>query len=296
MVRLYDDQARLVMLALAYLEHSVEANSTYLCKYVSRNPSFDKLNPVETQQLSHATSTLLQRGAPELGEVSKVLAAQINKDNGHDSDLVETIVSYLGLQHPRNRGITGGHLEELRRAILLPEELRTLKEKIKANELECPQCRHRFQDGEMLTVTVDRAGATLNCVRCRLPMYVVCMKGAPGDEGHESVATLDQRDLQRIARTTCYTHKAGNTEAGTVDATDVAARVNQARAAAPTPRNRIREIVLGGARRGGDTFIIDESAAPMFSARWDEIAVPPAAPTVPTTEDTDDGFDGIEDR
>lgn len=296
MIRLYDDQAQLVLLALAYLEHSVEVSSEYLCEYVRKHASLGDMPRDRYYQLQQIAISLQSKVVPEFSDVVNSIQLQRNKDVEHDSDLVETIVAYLGLEHTRNRGLSSGHVDELRKAILLPEELRKFKEKLQTNELECHKCRHRFRDGEMVTAGIDRTGNSLTCIRCRLPMYAVCMKGNPGDAGHEGVAQLDPRDLQRVSRSSCYAHTA-DAKPGTASPEEVAQRVNRPfgrPTEPPTRRSRIPSIMAEDARRVGRAFTIDEGT-PVFSTRlWDGIAVPSIAPTAPEMEDNDDGPDGTE--
>ena len=238
MVRLYDNQAQLLALLLAYVRLSLELNSSNIVRYFANQPK--RMRESGDWKVLCALAERLD--PPDSNELLNNLLEQLTKTPNHDADLVEVIVETLGLEYSRNR-FASGSVEELRKAILLPDELRKVKESLAKKELQC-SCGHRYQDGELTTLSVNRESVFISCARCRLPHYVVCSKKGDCND----LAAIDERDLGRISRAACHTHKKKN-EA--VEKTEDPMAVQEAVNRPTATLNAFRDFTVGRAQRGG---------------------------------------------
>lgn len=93
-----------------------------------------------------------------------------------DRDLIDAVVE--SLQLPFNAGrYQGGsdRTKALQKAILTPNELSALREKIVRAEMTCSACKAPFRDGELITFTTSGGGAPMvYCYRCIAPTWVAC--------------------------------------------------------------------------------------------------------------------------
>lgn len=108
-----------------------------------------------------------------LGEMIKQEAIANDRADG---DLIDKIVSILRLPHTRNV-LTGRTLEQLRDALLLPEETSKFNQSVSPNAMTCADCKHRFVSNELVTIVLeDRNGPIYYCRRCSPATYTVCSK------------------------------------------------------------------------------------------------------------------------
>lgn len=97
--------------------------------------------------------------------------------DGSDVDLIDTIVRVLQLPYSKNV-LSGGTLELLRSAILLPKEVATLKTRLDKAEMSCFHCGKDLVTGELTVFTVDsRRGNGIICLRCAGSSIVVPCQG-----------------------------------------------------------------------------------------------------------------------
>ena len=300
MVRLYDQQAKFLTLLLFYMRDAQGVEPYDVVRYfIERSNRHAKGDGAFYKRLAEDLgNSRKDLDATEL--ITTLLKQAYDKPDTHDGDLVETIVDFLQLEHVRNR-MDSEMLQQLRKAILLPEELRSVKEKLATKELRC-SCGHRYHDGELTTLSLSRDGVFISCARCRLPSLVVCFK----KDGCDNLSRIDNRDLARITRSICHDHKEAKDAAATdptvvqesvnsslrsfqqfaLGANEVQPRARGARqVAVPTPSvdNRVRTILErmreldGGARFVG----VGSPAQPI---------APPARTVNPFTEEADEAF------
>lgn len=102
------------------------------------------------------------------------LLGQLSTGNpAGEGDLIDAMVEVLGFPFMRNI-LTGRQLQELQKVILLPNELGKVTAQIKEKALKCAGCNHRFQSGEVTTLTFDGSTPSLFCRKCLSPSYTVC--------------------------------------------------------------------------------------------------------------------------
>lgn len=218
MVRLYAKEAKFLTLVLSYFRDSMGLRPQDIIDHY-RNSGDKRLKGFAS--VLYGMAGEIDRNSVTNDGMIETLVQQIyEKDPQHDGDLIELIVGVLGLEYTRNR-LPSGAIEDLRKAILLPDELRKLKEKLQEKELKCA-CGHRFQDGELTTLSINREGVFIACARCRLPQYVVCFKKT----GCQDLASIDERDLGRIRRAACHVHRQ-KTEESTEDPMSVQDALNR---------------------------------------------------------------------
>jgi predicted RNA-binding Zn-ribbon protein involved in translation (DUF1610 family) len=178
MIRLYRQQAQRVMVGLMYLRR-LGYDFRQAFEYYG-NQSAPK-DPVLATALR---SALQDRETTQMGTIENFigeLAPAINADGKFqqaDSTLVDLIVEICQLPYAR-ANLSPRTMQELRRALLLPDELAGLNDRLRRREASCMSCGHAFQMGEAATVLTGPDGIILECMRCRLPMSVPCY--ASGD-------------------------------------------------------------------------------------------------------------------
>lgn len=133
------------------------------------------------------------------------LSTQINQQansRGHESDLIETFVKIL--KTPRGLNILSGKtLDQLRKAILLPDELAGLKQRLQKEELHCGSCGSLLHRGEMLTLGVESGGGVIvSCGTCIVPRLVKCWNNK------EHVVELSpslRKSIEKTCKSKCAT-------------------------------------------------------------------------------------------
>src|SRR6267154_2992839 len=137
-----------------------------------------------------------------LDELSTQINQKVNSRGDHDGDLIDTMVKIL--KSPRGLNILSGkNLDQLRKAILLPEELAGLKTKLSKNELSCGSCGRELKSGDMLTMTRDMSGvAVISCTICSIPRFIPCPNKC---ENHIELSPSLRKSIQRTTETKCQT-------------------------------------------------------------------------------------------
>lgn len=90
-----------------------------------------------------------------------------------DGTLIDRMVRVIGLPYARN-ALGARVLRDLRTALLLPDEMAQLGERLEAREMSCHMCRHIFQNNEMVTLLKDGHDVLMYCTRCHKPGIVSC--------------------------------------------------------------------------------------------------------------------------
>lgn len=115
----------------------------------------------------------------DTGPLVDLVATQINQSSSQargdrrEGDLIDTIVNILGLNYSGSR-VGGDTLRELRRAILLPEEIAKFTAKARATELFCGMCGRQLDNMESVTVYRDGGSAAVACINCLYPERIAC--------------------------------------------------------------------------------------------------------------------------
>ena len=185
MVRLYASLVEYMLLALLYVKDTAGTRATEI---VFDNAVSNWYKPKYSNEGYHKVVALVRnmldtRPMSSFGEIDDAikttqesLATYNSPVSFRDSDLIELIVKTLQLPHAR-AALSGKALEQLKRAILLPDERAKLNEIIEAKELACIGCGRRLQRGEMMMYAGD---GQFFCHNCEIPNIVACSKCKEG--------------------------------------------------------------------------------------------------------------------
>lgn len=198
MIRLYRDFMEVVLMGLIYMRDSIGDNTGAALNHTYQRYRGQGVGNT-TPELTAVIRSAYDRNQCELTwtEIINEIAAQIHQRMGlqlkpgtGDKDLIDTIVRTIQLPHCRSM-LSGEALNNLRRALLLPDELAGLNERLKAEELSCCGCGKRLATREMVTIVNDggdrnNRAVSLLCAGCYLPEYIACANGkhtiaAPGN-------------------------------------------------------------------------------------------------------------------
>jgi hypothetical protein len=119
-------------------------------------------------------------------------------------DLIDEMVRILGLPYPPN---VLGHrtLERLTRAILLPEEIASLRSGVNSGEaMSCRTCGRRMHNEEMCTVRNVDGMIGIDCTNCYTPIMISC-----SDPNCEHGVPLESKIIKYLNKEVkCATHSA----------------------------------------------------------------------------------------
>lgn len=160
-------------------------------------------------------------------EVIGALKDQISEGGkpSKDKDLIDTIVRTLQLPNCGNV-LSGRTLERLRQAILLPDEMAGLIDRLARQEWSCSACGHQFQDGEMGTIQRpvlqgNNMRTQLVCSNCALPTFVACSNGC------KNSMEIGKKLFGRLRSYKCKECAGGKVEPGIAEvAAEVGVRVD----------------------------------------------------------------------
>lgn len=172
MLRLYRQFGEKMLVYLLFLQSKVTPQ--YVWDSIRREPGVGK-NLLDEGGLAN----LLDHTQQEMTEVNSLkdeireLYEQLSKPRV-DLDLIDTIVSLLNLPYGTNQ-ISHQTIDNLRKAILNPEELAALKKDLAKQEMHCSNCQRLFGNGEMLTSAIGQGGRIyLYCAACKVPEFRTC--------------------------------------------------------------------------------------------------------------------------
>lgn len=110
-------------------------------------------------------------------ELSTLLKDDYQSSVKGDGDLISQMVRILQLPYTRNI-LSGGVIDKLAKALLIPEEMAGLVSRLRSLELSCGMCGHGFKQGEMGSVIPEGPGQSarqvLACTKCYTPRYTAC--------------------------------------------------------------------------------------------------------------------------
>ena len=193
MIRLYANLAEYLLLSLLYIRTTLGSGATegvynnavnywYSLKYPD-SPSHSKTIEVVRRMLGTRHRSSFEEIDEVIESLRKSLEASSHQDYTGDADLIDLIVNTLQLPHAKAT-LSGKLLEQLKKAILLPDERAKLTEMVEAKELACEGCGRQLQRGEMMMY----AGyGTFFCHNCEIPNVVACHKCK------ENVATIPEK-------------------------------------------------------------------------------------------------------
>jgi hypothetical protein len=186
MIRMYNNIAEQLLVALVYLRYRLGRNSSAAFNELSPFASDvvnGRLRDVELgPEVQQSLVRTLDRNPLDttFTDIIDQLVKQLNEGAGpvktHDKDLIETVVRLLQLDYVKNK-LSSENIGRLRAAILLPSELATLRTHLN-NEMTC-SCGHKFQHGEMASILGNGpdGGAKVTCINCYRPEWIACANG-----------------------------------------------------------------------------------------------------------------------
>ena len=174
MLKFYRDTIEMVLIHLMHLKLRGVRNGQGLIRDVTNSPNnfSSAQNMLAAQIIGGSVSSRFD--APII-EIIETLTESLNQTHGkhHDSDLIEQIVKVLQLPFAGNT-LSGKTLDQLRKALLLPDEYAGLVDRLNRRELSCAACKRTLQDGEMVSISADRGTNLVVCGICRSPEYIRC--------------------------------------------------------------------------------------------------------------------------
>lgn len=161
---------------------------------------------------------IFQRGAADdetlksLDTMISLMMDQLLGQGLPEATLLDTIVGVTGLEYGNNV-LSGRTLKQLRKAILLPNEIAEFTERIKRREMHCEYCGHEFANGEMATMYHGVDGARIWCSSCRTPEMIAC----PSCKGSMEIPQKMHKGLAGLVKPCPKCANAGTTPEMQVD-------------------------------------------------------------------------------
>lgn len=185
MIRVLEDLFSQLFLEAAHYELDFGYTPDHAVSFASRAlPNGGRRYPPEiveaAQKVIYRPNFQIQKGV--LKDAAKVIQA-IGQD-GQDATLVDTMVEILQSSFARNC-LSGSGLRALREALLIPDEVAGLRDKLAA-ESACAGCGHQFVAGEMATINREAGQTSVRCTRCARPSFVA----QSGADGHVAVQSI----------------------------------------------------------------------------------------------------------
>lgn len=215
MLRMYRQFAEQVLCALLFLRDRAGDSFGPIHEHVvvswRREDGRNRFhNDGQAANLIHTVNFLTERNDFEmnLSEMittlgDQIRAAQNSIGSSQDKDLLDAIVRVTGLPYARNR-MSGDVLESLKKALLLPDEIAGLKERLGREEMHCTTCGKKFMNGEMGSFINERGRSSVMCTNCYHPVWI-----ASGCQKHSTEITQSViKSIIKLGQTACETCKA----------------------------------------------------------------------------------------
>src|SRR3990167_1152252 len=200
MLRFYKEFMENCLLALLYVERSVGIEMDDITQWaVKRTWHQEMKSIIKSRAYSRSDmnlKTMIATLTEKLGKLKE------ERETGQDGNLINAIVRTLQLPFPRNV-MTGDTLKALRTALLLPEEIGGLIQRLEARELRCGGCSRKLKSEEMVTIAEDRQGVILMCHACMRPSNIACDHA----ECQEHVLMDKKYRALHKKNVVCVTHK-----------------------------------------------------------------------------------------
>lgn len=171
---------------------------------------------------------------------------------GTGTELIDAIVAAVINPYSKNV-LAGGTLASLRKALLLPNELGGLLDRLKKKEMSCAHCGHSFLSGEIASTYVERDGVSFLCTQCSCPSYTRCRHC----DGSSTIPS-SLRDAAFSKTASCEACKSPKKEGKEV-------------AAAPEVLDvlpELRDILVAGRRAGRNAAFVDPEQARARAIAW----------------------------
>lgn len=184
MIRVYKEFLEKAMVCLAYLKLTGIELRDAASYAQDRGRSLEGL--VNHDRLVTASYSIL-KGASASGvsdSVDEMLALMDKQLEQHGgdlgeqkyADLIDVMVNVLQLPYLRSN-FNSKRLEQMKRALLLPDELNALKVNLKKKERYCMGCNHQFKNGESVVYSMGDGGDPgLLCTTCLQPQWIRCQR------------------------------------------------------------------------------------------------------------------------
>lgn len=176
MIRVYRQFAERTLLCLLTLRGRVGYDLAHVISYIADRYGEGEEGSGSTlqrqvQRIVHSAGVQEQ----SIDEMISDLVEQIAQDGQSpgDGDLIDRIVEGLQLPYARN-AFSRNRLQELRMALLLPEEMAKVNTRLRQREMTCLSCQHVFAGNEMATIILEGPDVGLYCTRCAKPQFVAC--------------------------------------------------------------------------------------------------------------------------
>ena len=183
-IRIFKDTAELYLLCLAFIKYQGYDVGDILyffkdSKHIGNwhGSTRDTLTSA-WRNLSSGGSII---GTHMVDHVDK-LSEQIVKVNANlankDGMIIDKVVELTAMSFGRNC-IPSGTLTSLRKAVLLPNEIAEVDQKLLLHETYCTECGTLLHSGELVTLHVSDNKSrerTLRCVNCMPPTLIACRK------------------------------------------------------------------------------------------------------------------------
>lgn len=203
MLRFYKDFMENCLMVLLYLDRSAGIDLNDVNQWAMKrswSPEVKGIIKSRMYGLGGSDGTTLQTMITTLTD--KLSKLKEERESGQDGNLINAIVRTLQLPFPRNV-MSGETLKALRTALLLPEEIGGLTQRLEARELRCGGCSRKLRNEEMVTLMEDRQGGVLMCHTCVRPSYVMC----DHEDCYEHVQLDKKYRALHKKKVSCLTHK-----------------------------------------------------------------------------------------
>ena len=142
------------------------------------DPSVLRHHTIESVGLAASINEDMDSEGENIDDLINHLISQltVRESEVKDKTLIDAIVETLKLPFVGSV-LAGNTLQSLKKAILVPDELAGLQERLAQKELHCSNCGHRFINGEMVSIHgtgTGRSNPQLYCTSCYTPGYSVC--------------------------------------------------------------------------------------------------------------------------
>lgn len=131
-----------------------------------------------------------------------------NEEQADPAPLLDRVAEIMQSPFARNR-LSQTVFDALRRAILLPSEVRAARELMDQRLHHCPSCNHRFQTDELVTYFNE----AMYCSRCRPPQSMACSA-----IGCDEPSRIPDGLIRRFAKQLCSSHSQAKKDGKPVEA------------------------------------------------------------------------------
>jgi len=182
MIRLYKEFVEQLLFVLIYLRDArgnirwsdIQSHLYNNWRHLGRSPH-STTDVVALVQEIFSDNKMLD-GMDDLIDTLVKTIRVANQQTEGDKDLIDAMVRTLQLPYVRQK-IDATLLQKLRAALLLPEEMAGLQERLKKEELYCG-CGRKFVAGEMVAYTMGGdLQPKFQCINCFTPSYMPCQSG-----------------------------------------------------------------------------------------------------------------------